>query len=58
MFYKLGDTVVLKNMDYFTEYNGKEFEIIEVWEGYCYRVKASGFDPVWVTARNFVEEEC
>ena len=57
MFYKLGDKVVLKDMDYFVEYNNKEFEIIEVWEGYCYRVTADGFDPVWVTDRNFVKGE-
>ena len=58
MFYKLGDKVILKDIDYFTEYNGKEFEIIEIYERYCFKVKASGFDPIWVTSRNFVEEEC
>lgn len=54
MFYKLGDTVVLKNLDYFEEYNGLEFTIIEIYMGFSYRVKRDGFDPIWVTTNNFV----
>ena len=57
MFYKLGDKVVLKDLDYFEEYNGKEFEIIEIYMGFSYRVKRSGFDPIWVTTNNFVQGE-
>lgn len=54
MFYKLGDKVVLKDLEYFEEYNGKEFEIVEIYLGYSYRVKRDGFDPIWVTVKNFV----
>ena len=57
MYYKLGDTVVLKNLDYFEEYNGLEFTIIEVYMGFSYRVKRDGFDPIWVTTNNFVQGE-
>lgn len=57
MFYKLGDRVVLKDLDYFEEYNGLEFEIIEIYMGFSYRVVRDGFDPIWVTTRNFVEGE-
>lgn len=53
MHYKLGDTVVLKDLDYFEEYNGLEFTIIEIYMGYSYRVKRFGFDPIWVTEKNF-----
>ena len=56
MYYKLGDKVVLKDLDYFEEYNGLEFEIIEIYLGFSYRVRRSGFDPIWVTTKNFVEE--
>ena len=56
MHYRLGDRVVLKDLDYFKEYNGLEFEIIEIYMGFSYRVKRDGFDPIWVTTRNFVEE--
>ena len=55
MFHRLGDKVVLKDLEYFEEYNGKEFEIIEIYHGVCYRVKADGFDPIWVTVKNFEE---
>lgn len=54
MHYKLGDTVILKDLEYFEEYNGLEFTIIEIDMGYSYRVKRFGFDPIWVTAKNFV----
>jgi hypothetical protein len=57
MFYKLGDTVVLKGLDYFEEYNGKEFTIIEIYMGFSYRVKRDGFDPIWVTSNNFEQGE-
>jgi len=57
MSYKLGDTVVLKDLDYFEEYNGLEFTIIEIYMGYSYRVKRVGFDPIWVTTKNFVQGE-
>lgn len=57
MHYVLGDCVILKDLDYFEEYNGLEFEIIEIHMGYCYRVKRSGFDPIWVTEKNFVKGE-
>lgn len=57
MFHKLGDRVVLKDLDYFEEYNGLEFEIIEIYMGFSYRVVRDGFDPIWVTTRNFVEGE-
>lgn len=56
MFYKLGDTVTLKGLDYFEEYNGLEFTIIEIYLGFSYRVKRDGFDPIWVTVKNFAEE--
>ena len=56
MFPKLGDKVVLKDLDYFEEYNGLEFEIIETHMGFSYRVKRDGFDPIWVTTKNFVKE--
>lgn len=56
MFYKLGDTVTLKGLDYFEEYNGLEFTIIEIYLGFSYRVKRNGFDPIWVTTKNFAEE--
>lgn len=56
MYYKLGDKVILKDLDYFEEYNGLEFTIIEVYMGFSYRVKRDGFDPIWVTTRNFVKE--
>ena len=52
MHYILGDKVVLKDVEYFQEYNGKEFEIIEIYMGYAYRVKRDGFDPIWVTTKN------
>jgi hypothetical protein len=55
--YRLGDNVVLKDLDYFEEYNGLEFTIIEIYMGFSYRVKRDGFDPIWVTARNFVQGE-
>ena len=54
MHYVLGDTVILKDLDYFDEYNGQEAIILEIHMGYCYRVKCNGFDPIWVTAKNFV----
>lgn len=54
--YRLGDTVILKNLDYFEEYNGLEFTIIEIHHGFSYRVKRNGFDPIWVTTKNFVKE--
>ena len=57
MHYILGDKVVLKDVEYFQEYNGKEFEIIEICMGYAYRVKRDGFDPIWVTVKNFVQGE-
>lgn len=57
MHYILGDKVVLKDVDYFQEYNGLEFEIIEIYMGYAYRVKRDGFDPIWVTTKNFVQGE-
>lgn len=57
MHYRLGDRVVLKDLDYFVRYNGLEFEIIEICMNYCYRVKRNGFDPIWVTERNFVQGE-
>ena len=57
MHYRLGDKVVLKDLDYFEEYNGKEFTIIEIYHGFSYRVKADGFDPIWVTTNNFVKGE-
>ena len=53
MFYKLGDRVVLKDLDYFEEYNGLEFEIIEIYMGFSYRVTRDGFDPIWVTINDF-----
>ena len=53
MHYKLGDTVILKDLDYFEEYNGLEFTIIEIYMGFSYRVKRDGFDPIWVTTKNF-----
>ena len=56
MHYRLGDRVVLKDLDYFKEYNGLEFEIIEIYMGFSYRVKRDGFDPIWVTTRNFAKE--
>ena len=56
MFYKLGDTVTLKDLDYFEEYNGLKFTIIEIYMGFSYRVTRDGFDPIWVTAKNFAEE--
>ena len=56
MYYKLGDKVVLKDVKHFEEYNGKEFEIVEIYLAYCYKVAASGFDPIWVTMDNFVRE--
>jgi hypothetical protein len=57
MFYKIGDTVVLQGLDYFQNYNGKEFIIIDVYLGKIYQVKADGFDPIWVTDNNFVKGE-
>lgn len=57
MYYRLGDTVVLKSLDFFEEYNGLEFTIIEIYMGFSYRVTRDGFDPIWVTAKNFVEGE-
>lgn len=56
MHYKLGDTVILKDLDYFEEYNGLEFTIMEIYLGFSYRVKRDGFDPIWVTTKNFVKE--
>ena len=53
MHYRIGDKVVLKNLDYFEEYNGLEFTIIEIYMGFSYRVKRDGFDSIWVTANNF-----
>lgn len=54
MHYRLGDTVVLKDLDFFEEYNGLEFTIIEIYFGLNYRVSRDGFDPIWVTEHNFV----
>ena len=55
MFYKIGDKVTLKDC-YFENYNGKEFEIIQIYKFYTYKVKADGFDPIWVTTENFVKK--
>lgn len=57
MFYKIGDTVVLQDLDYFQNYNGKEFIIIDVYLEKIYQVKSDGFDPIWVTENNFVKGE-
>jgi hypothetical protein len=57
MFYKIGDTVVLQDLDYFQNYNGKEFIIIDVYLEKIYQVKADGFDPIWVTEKNFAKGE-
>ena len=54
---RLGDTVVLKDLDYFEEYNGQEAIVLEIHMGVCYRVKCDGFDPIWVTAKNFEQGE-
>lgn len=56
MYYRLGDTVVLKGIDAFKEYNGKEFTIIQVYHRDSYKVKRDGFDPIWVTSDNFVKK--
>lgn len=57
MFYKIGDTVVLQDLDYFQNYNGKEFIIIDVYLEKIYQVKADGFDSIWVTEKNFAKGE-
>lgn len=52
--YRIGDKVTLKGLDFFEEYNGLEFTIIDIYMGLSYRVKRSGFDAIWVTEHNFV----
>ena len=51
--YKLGDKVTLKDVEFFKEYNDKEFIIVEIYMNYCYKVATEGFDPIWVTTKNF-----
>ena len=51
--YRLGDKVILKDVEYFKEYNDKEFIIVEIYMNYCYKVATEGFDPIWVTTKNF-----
>ena len=53
MQYKLGDTVILKDVDSFDEYNGLEFTIVNVCVEEIFQVKRAGFDPIWVVERNF-----
>jgi hypothetical protein len=55
-YYKLGDKVVLKNIEPFTEYNDKEFTIIQIYAHRSFKVKRDGFDPIWVTSDNFVKK--
>jgi len=55
-YYKLGDKVILKDIEPFIEYNNKEFTIIQIYAHRSFKVKRDGFDPIWVTSDNFVKK--
>ena len=56
MQYKLGDTVILKDVDSYDEYNGLEFTIVNVCVEEIFQVKRAGFDSIWITKNNIRQE--